>query len=309
MEIRCIPNEAIPANMPDDIDQKRLASIRLSLTADTNEYNTLYMQRLLSEWGRKIFHRKIRRVRDTEVNLKPDEDEAEKESIVRSLLTSIEDASTYERFDWMQKYNVTTWNDTEVNRTLSNATTITPTKYKDKLIFGYFRLYVLILLAILVILLLAITALACYYDCENRRGHLLGGKYGSSRKDTAPVVAVKYEGKQSGIIDKRKATQESSAHSRTLRKRKMLIEARRSASTKSVTCSDFGDSAMFNKDIPKLPHRLEEKLLEDDQMQTAKLQDTQRKRSESMSDEALELSSTESESQSEEGSETGSEDL
>lgn len=60
------------------------------------------------------------------------------------------------------------------------------------------------MLAILVILLFAITALACYYDCENRRGHLLAAKYGSIKRDTVPTVTIKSEGKQSGVIDKRK---------------------------------------------------------------------------------------------------------
>lgn len=70
--------------------------------------------------------------------------EAEKKSIIRSLLTSIENATTYVPFGWTQEHNDTTWNDTEVNMTYPNAT-VMPTKYNDKLIFGYFRFITIII--------------------------------------------------------------------------------------------------------------------------------------------------------------------
>lgn len=65
-------------------------------------------------------------------------------------------------------------------------------------------MYVLILLAIFFILLLVITAVACYYDCENRRSSLFSGKYDSIKMDTAPIVPVKYVGKRPAIIHRKK---------------------------------------------------------------------------------------------------------
>lgn len=59
------------------------------------------------------------------------------------------------------------------------------------------------MLAILLTLLLAITAITCYYDCENRRSHLLGDKTAGIKMDTLPISAVKHEIKQS-VSDKKK---------------------------------------------------------------------------------------------------------
>uniref|UniRef100_A0A1I7VGM7 Uncharacterized protein n=1 Tax=Loa loa TaxID=7209 RepID=A0A1I7VGM7_LOALO len=149
----------------------------------------------------------------------------------------------YVPFVWIDDYNDSIWNDTKFNTTHANVTII-PIKQEENLIFGYFRLYALILLAIFVILLLVITAIACYYDCENRRSSLPRDKYDSTKKGTVPTVTIKYAGEQSDIIDGksiRVMAEESSVHSRTLRKRKMLIAARRSASTHSATCSELGD--------------------------------------------------------------------
>ncbi|CAG9534065.1 unnamed protein product [Cercopithifilaria johnstoni] len=246
MEIHCIVETNIPENISDHIDQNRFICIRLRLRSDNNEYNTLFMQNFLSEWERKIFDPKIRRIREviaTKKNLKLSNYKTTKRSstTIQRLLTNTINATMY--IPWIHDYNNdSAWNDTNDNITFPNITIIS-TKSKDKLIFGYFRLYALILLAILIILLFVITVITCYYDCENRRSHLLGDKYDSIKKDAVPIVAVRYEGRQPDIIDKTRddITQESSVNSRTLRKRQLLIEALRSGSTKSVTCSEFGN--------------------------------------------------------------------
>uniref|UniRef100_A0A915PX00 Uncharacterized protein n=1 Tax=Setaria digitata TaxID=48799 RepID=A0A915PX00_9BILA len=149
--------------------------------------------------------------------------------------------------DWIQDYNSNyTWNATESNAKDANFTVLPPAnlseKSEDNLILGYFKWYVLIILAVFTVLLLVITIIACYYDCENRRSTSSGGKYDSRRSEIL-MEAIRKE-KQHKDVQTTKIqediTEESSVHSRTLRKRKMLIAARRSASTKSYTSSEFG---------------------------------------------------------------------
>ncbi|KAM3717684.1 DUF21 domain-containing protein [Dirofilaria immitis] len=127
-------------------------------------------------------------------------------------------------------------------------------------------LYVLILLAVFIIFVLIITAIACYFDCENRRSYLPSTKYRSITKDAVPMIAVKYAEKQLDIKHEKKTqkdvTPESLVHSRTLRKRKMLIEAQRSASSQSdkirqirdrirTKLSDMPDAKLKQIDIMK----------------------------------------------------------
>uniref|UniRef100_A0A0R3RY57 Conserved plasma membrane protein n=1 Tax=Elaeophora elaphi TaxID=1147741 RepID=A0A0R3RY57_9BILA len=152
---------------------------------------------------KKFFDPKIRRIREavtTKTNLKLNKYEIRKQSVAQRLMIN---ATMHMPFAWFQDNNDSMWNETEFNTTFTNVTIILA-GHKDNLIFGYFRLYALILLAILVILLFVMTTIACYYDCENRRSHLLGGKYDMIKKDTVPKVTIKYEGKEPDIIDKKK---------------------------------------------------------------------------------------------------------
>ncbi|EFO14599.2 hypothetical protein LOAG_13918 [Loa loa] len=157
---------------------------------------------------KKNFEPKIRRIREltaipatTKTNLKLGKDERSRTSItIQHLQTSTVNTTMYVPFVWIDDYNDSIWNDTKFNTTHANVTII-PIKQEENLIFGYFRLYALILLAIFVILLLVITAIACYYDCENRRSSLPRDKYDSTKKGTVPTVTIKYAGEQSDIID------------------------------------------------------------------------------------------------------------
>ncbi|VDN93047.1 unnamed protein product [Brugia pahangi] len=185
------------------------------------------------EWEKNFFEPKMRHIREvveiTKTNAKLSEREIQRSNISQRLQRNMISATTYIPFTWISDYNDSIWNDTESNITLTNIT-IVSTKYKNNLIFGYFELYVLILLTIFIILLLITTSIACYYDCENRRITLQGDKYSNIKKGAAPIVTIKHK------------AEELSVHSRTLRKRKMLIAARRSTSTQSVTCSEYGNS-------------------------------------------------------------------
>lgn len=61
--------------------------------------------------------------------------------------------------------------------------------------FVFFRWYVLMLLAIFLVLLITATAIACYFDCENRRDRLPGDSK-SVRYGTPPIYApMKWSGK------------------------------------------------------------------------------------------------------------------
>ncbi|VDK89567.1 unnamed protein product [Onchocerca ochengi] len=189
----------------------------------------------------------------TKASLKLSEDKITIKNITQSLQINTIN-TTYIPLAWMQDENDSTWK--ESNKTISNVTillpsTKLPTERKDDLIFGYFKLYALILLAIFVILLFAITAIACYFDCENRRSYLPGARYSNVKRDTTPTVNIKYADKKPDIMHEKKIQKdvaaESLVRSRTLRKRKMLIEAQQhSASTQSI--SEFGKSAMTEKD-------------------------------------------------------------
>uniref|UniRef100_A0A1I8EI16 Uncharacterized protein n=2 Tax=Wuchereria bancrofti TaxID=6293 RepID=A0A1I8EI16_WUCBA len=200
------------------------------------------------KWEKIFFEPKMRHIREvaavTKTSAKLSEREIRRSNISQRLQRNMISATTYIPFTWISDYNDSTWNDTESNMTLTNIT-IVSAKYKNNLIFGYFELYVLILLAIFIILLLITTSIACYYDCENRRITLSGDKYSNIKKSTAPIVTVKHASKQPDNIHERMIpdkAEELSVHSRTLRKRKMLIAARRSTSTQSVTCSEYGNS-------------------------------------------------------------------
>uniref|UniRef100_A0AAF5RVQ7 Uncharacterized protein n=1 Tax=Wuchereria bancrofti TaxID=6293 RepID=A0AAF5RVQ7_WUCBA len=254
MEVNCILEENMLKNRLDNINQKYFKCIRLCITSDHNEYNTLFVQNFLSEWEKIFFEPKMRHIREvaavTKTSAKLSEREIRRSNISQRLQRNMISATTYIPFTWISDYNDSTWNDTESNMTLTNIT-IVSAKYKNNLIFGYFELYVLILLAIFIILLLITTSIACYYDCENRRITLSGDKYSNIKKSTAPIVTVKHASKQPDNIHERMIpdkAEELSVHSRTLRKRKMLIAARRSTSTQSVTCSEYGDSTLCEKD-------------------------------------------------------------
>ncbi|KAK6107945.1 hypothetical protein QQG55_30200 [Brugia pahangi] len=248
MEVNCILEENMLKNRLDNIDQKHFKCIRLWITSDHNEYNALFMQNFLSEWEKNFFEPKMRHIREvvevTKTNAKLSEREIQRSNISQRLQRNMISATTYIPFTWISDYNDSIWNDTESNITLTNIT-IVSTKYKNNLIFGYFELYVLILLTIFIILLLITTSIACYYDCENRRITLQGDKYSNIKKGAAPIVTIKHVSKQPDNIHERMIrdkAEELSVHSRTLRKRKMLIAARRSTSTQSVTCSEYGNS-------------------------------------------------------------------
>ncbi|EJW73465.1 hypothetical protein WUBG_15628 [Wuchereria bancrofti] len=138
----------------------------------------------------------------TKTSAKLSEREIRRSNISQRLQRNMISATTYIPFTWISDYNDSTWNDTESNMTLTNIT-IVSAKYKNNLIFGYFELYVLILLAIFIILLLITTSIACYYDCENRRITLSGDKYSNIKKSTAPIVTVKHASKQPDNIHER----------------------------------------------------------------------------------------------------------
>ncbi|OZC12281.1 hypothetical protein X798_00803, partial [Onchocerca flexuosa] len=268
MEIHCVIAMNISKNILDNIDQKYFICIQLWLTSDSNENNTLFTQNFLSELEKKKFEPKIRHIRDvlaTKTSLKLSEHKITIKNITPSLPINAMN-TTYFPLAWMQDYNDSTW--TKSNKTISNVTILLPStklpiKRKDDLIFGYFQLYALILLAIFGMLLLAITAIACYFDCENRRSYLPGTRYNNIKRDTIPTVTIKYADKKPDIMHEKKIQKvmaaESLVHSRTLRKRKMLIEAQQhSASTQSI--SEFGKSAMTEKDRMRLLRGIKTKL-------------------------------------------------
>ncbi|MCP9262548.1 hypothetical protein DINM_005921 [Dirofilaria immitis] len=177
---------------------------------------------------------------------------------------------------WIQDYNDSIWNDTESNITILNDTALLPsmklsTERKDDLIFGFLGNFWLrsntdalpssklcILDGVISVIFTLITVsptIACYFDCENRRSYLPSTKYRSITKDAVPMIAVKYAEKQLDIKHEKKTqkdvTPESLVHSRTLRKRKMLIEAQRSASSQSGSLSDMPDAKLKQIDIMK----------------------------------------------------------
>lgn len=53
-----------------------------------------------------------------------------------------------------------------------------------------FSSHVLILLAVFVALLLIVTAIACYYDCENRRRTLPAVERSNTTGSTVPTVSI-----------------------------------------------------------------------------------------------------------------------
>ncbi|KAM3717685.1 DUF21 domain-containing protein [Dirofilaria immitis] len=256
----------IPMNTSSDIDEKHFTCVQLCLTNDNNEYNRSFVKNFLSEMGKKNFKPKMRHIREVigKSSLKL------KQSTARRLPTNVVNMLRIPSV-WIQDYNDSIWNDTESNITILNDTALLPsmklsTERKDDLIFGFFRLYVLILLAVFIIFVLIITAIACYFDCENRRSYLPSTKYRSITKDAVPMIAVKYAEKQLDIKHEKKTqkdvTPESLVHSRTLRKRKMLIEAQRSASSQSdkirqirdrirTKLSDMPDAKLKQIDIMK----------------------------------------------------------
>ncbi|VDO32628.1 unnamed protein product [Onchocerca flexuosa] len=229
MEIHCVIAMNISKNILDNIDQKYFICIQLWLTSDSNENNTLFTQNFLSgnqmiysilfnnscskfkftELEKKKFEPKIRHIRDvlaTKTSLKLSEHKITIKNITPSLPINAMN-TTYFPLAWMQDYNDSTW--TKSNKTISNVTILLPStklpiKRKDDLIFGYFQLYALILLAIFGMLLLAITAIACYFDCENRRSYLPGTRYNNIKRDTIPTVTIKYADKKPDIMHEKK---------------------------------------------------------------------------------------------------------